>query len=529
MQNTRLAVVASVAATLSLTPLVSADFFSERIGSGFIEPLFATADPSQPDTLFVVEKGGRIRTVDLTTGSVTGTFLDLSGQVSTASERGLLGLAFAPDYATSGEFYVSYTDNSGDSTIARYERSGSNPLVADTAGQIVLQFDQPASNHNGGWIGFSPTDGDNLYFSVGDGGGANDQAPGSTPGIGYAQDGSSLLGKLLRFDVGGSDFGRTYTIPSDNPFVGDPGVNDLIAADGLRNAFRGSFDRETGDLYLGDVGQAFREEINLMPAGELGYNFGWRNREGYIATPTPDGDPVGGPKPMRNADPIFDYAHNFNSATAGTAGTGERPVLGRTITGGYVYRGERLGPDLYGKYIFGDFIFGRVYALDVSAAQSLNQLSDFSDLEDLDLPFDDITEDFFPGGSVGPLASFGEDADGELYTIAINGNVRRLDFDKPEGDANYDGVVNLSDFLILRRNFGDQFDEKYWEGDFNGDDRVNLSDFLILRRNFGAGTADGPGGPGSGLLDDFYQSIIPEPGSISLLAGVGLLAMRRRR
>ena len=516
-------VSAAAAAALLPAAVASAQLNAEFVAGGFSQPLFAATTPNDSSTLYVLEKSGRIKTVDAATGGVTGTFLDLSSRVSTTSEQGLLGLAFAPDYASSGEFYVNYTDNSGTSTIARHRRSASNPLVADPNGRTILQTSQPQDNHNGGWIGFSPVDGQNLYYSVGDGGGGNDNGPGHTPGIGNAQDGSKRLGKLLRLDVGGSDFNRTFSVPGDNPFVGGgDGIDDLVYAEGLRNAFRSSFDRATGDLYLGDVGQNRREEVSLLPAGESGYNFGWRLREGYIATPT--GGPVGGPRPERNADPIFDYAHSNQSAGEGTPGTGLRPVLGRSVTGGYVYRGEDLGPNFQGKYIFGDFVTGRIFALDVGPVQGFDDLSDFSNLENLDLDFDDITAELFPDGSPGNISSFGEDADGELYVVSLNGGVYRIDFDKLAGDATFDGSVTIEDFAVLRSNFGLTGDARFQDGDFNGDDAVTIADFAILRANFGTTVSAAQ----LAEADAWAAAVVPEPAAAALLATAAGLLLRRR-
>jgi len=487
---------------------------ADLLAGGFSQPLFLTTTPDDASTLYVVEKTGRVKTVDAATGSVTGTFLDLSSQVSTNSERGLLGIAFAPDHAASGEFYANYTNFSGTSTIARFRRSASDTSVADPAGRTILQIGQPFVNHNGGWIGFSPNEPDNLWYSVGDGGSFNDPQD-------NAQNPFSRLGKLLRLDVSGSDFSRSFTIPADNPFIGnDPGnIDDLVVADGLRNAFRASFDRATGDLYLADVGQDFREEVSLLPAGELGFNFGWRDREGYLATPTGG---IGGPKPPRHADPIFDYAHDATSAAAGTPGTGLRPVLGQSITGGYVYRGEDLGPDFQGKYFFADFVTDRIFTLDVDAAQGLDELADFNDLENLDLPFQEVTDTFFPGGNPGGWSSFGEDADGELYLISIGGNVYRLDFDTTPGDADFDLDVDLADFGILRANFGRTDGPRFQDGDFNDDDVVDLADFGLLRANFGGDAAD------AAVLDAWHASVVPEP-TVALVAVPAWLLARRRR
>jgi glucose/arabinose dehydrogenase len=505
---------AVAAAVLVASPAVG-QLTSSVVADGFNDPLFVTAAPGDDSTLYVVEQGGRIKTVGLD-GSTGGMFLDLSGQISTVgNEQGLLGLAFAPNFASSGEFYVHYTNTSGDTAVARH-RVDSNG-VADPNGNVILNVAQPQRNHNGGWIGFSPIDGQNLYVSLGDGGGGDDNDAGHTPGIGNAQDNDKRLGKLLRLDVGGSDFNRTFGTPVDNPFVGQPG-DDLIVATGLRNGYRASFDRETGDFYVGDVGQNRREEINLMPAGELGYNFGWRPREGYIATPTGN---VGGPRPTGAVDPIFDYAHSEESAGIGSPGTGDRPILGRSVTGGYVYRGDDLGPNYQGKYIFGDFVSGRVFALDLAQTAGFDDVTDFADLEDLDLPLEELTGAIFPDGApTFDLASFGEDADGELYITTFDGRLTRLEFDVTPGDATYDGSVDLADFGVLRANFGREDDDlRFQDADFNGDFVVNLADFGILRANFGSGDTN---------TIDAWAASVPEPATLTLLAAGGFTLLRRR-
>ncbi|MEM7809827.1 MAG: PQQ-dependent sugar dehydrogenase, partial [Planctomycetota bacterium] len=238
----------------------SAQLAGSTLASGFVQPLFVTSTPDDSSVLYVVEKAGRIKTIDANTGQSLGTFLDITGITSDISERGLLGMAFAPDYATSGEFYISYTNTSGTSVLARYQRSSSDPLVADTSSKILAQVAQPQSNHNGGWLGFNPVD-DTLYWSIGDGGSSNDLGIGHTPGIGNGQDTNNRLGAMLRYDVAGTGFFRNASIPADNPFVGSDDGDEAIVAWGLRNGYRASFDRETGDLYIGDVGQNRREEV----------------------------------------------------------------------------------------------------------------------------------------------------------------------------------------------------------------------------------------------------------------------------
>ena len=238
-----------------------------RVASGLSLPLFVTAPPGDSRRLFIVEKGGAgsasIKILDLATGAVNAQpFLTLTG-LSTSGEQGLLGLAFRPDYATSGKFYVDYTTpggafGSGVVTIAEFQVSAANPDVADPASQrVLLTVDKPQTNHNGGWIGFSPRpgDGNNLYVAIGDGGSGNDQGTGHLEPGGNAQNLTTLLGKILRINVaatGGPGGTANYAIPADNPFVGNTAARPEIFAYGLRNPFRNGFDRATGDLLIGE-------------------------------------------------------------------------------------------------------------------------------------------------------------------------------------------------------------------------------------------------------------------------------------
>jgi glucose/arabinose dehydrogenase len=293
-----------------------------------------------------------IRVLDLQTNTLAATpFLSISG-VDAEGEGGLLGLAFHPDYATNGKFYTYSTHDNGGvnvggatsafSTQIREWTVSANPNVANIASKLVLHFPRPQSNHVGGWIGFSPDDGF-LYIASGDGGGGDDNDAGHTAGTGNAQDiTDNLFGKILRIDVNGDDFAdlnRNYAVPATNPFVGVTG-DDEIWHYGLRNPFRASFDRVTGDLWIGDVGQGAREEIDFQAANSPGgINYGWRLREGTIATPSGG---VGGAAPPGAVNPVYDYNRD-NDAFGGTV-----------VTGGYVYRGPDPDPALQGKYFFLD-------------------------------------------------------------------------------------------------------------------------------------------------------------------------------
>ena len=340
-------------------------------GLTFIDPLYLTALPTDPGQLLVVEQAGRIRRFanDPATSSAE-TFLDIRSKVNSGSEQGLLGLAFDPGFASNGFFYVYYSANPPRrSVIARYGMSGA--LAADPDSEdILLEVAQPFSNHNAGMIEFGP-DGF-LYIGLGDGGGSGD--PDNN-----AQDRTTLLGALLRIDPAG---GSPYGIPADNPFVGEGGgVREEIWAFGLRNPYRFSFDRQSGQLWLADVGEASREEIDIITKGG---NYGWRVFEGTM----PFNSSGNSLPPGAFTPPVFEYNHS----------------LGCSITGGYVYRGSRL-PSLQGRYIYGDYCSGRIWALAVAggSVQSNTEIA-----------------------MVPSVSSFGEDADGELYVVSLSGDIYRL-------------------------------------------------------------------------------------------------------
>jgi glucose/arabinose dehydrogenase len=346
----------------------------QEVAAGLAFPLYLTAPANDP-RLFVVEKGGAIRV--LKNGAVLGApFLDLTGAVSTGSEQGLLGLAFPPDYATTGRFAVHYTDMAGDTRVSTFLVS-SDPDLADAASEsVVVTAVQPFPNHNGGQIHFGP-DG-HLYIGLGDGGSADD------PG-GRGQSLDDLLGAILRIDLNG---GTPYAVPADNPFVGTAGARPEIWSYGLRNPWRFSFDRLNGDLYVGDVGQNQWEEIDYAPAAAgagRGVNFGWRTMEGRHCFHGGSCDQTG------LALPVLDYDHDS----------------GCSVTGGYVYRGAAI-PELQGHYFYADFCQGWVHSLRMDAG-AVGAQADWPTLR--------------PGGSI---PSFGEDSAGELYVLASDGRVLKM-------------------------------------------------------------------------------------------------------
>ena len=407
-----LGTLAVVFALLSSSLAHAAITGMQSVASGLSAPIFVTHAPGDSSRLFIAERGGAIRILNLQTGVLDPTpFLTMPG-ISTTGEGGFLGLAFHPNYSNSGmpgfgKFYVNVTTDSTTVThIREFEVSAGNSNLANAASlREILSFAQPQTNHNGGWLGFSPNDG-YLYVATGDGGGSNDNGTGHTAGTGNAQDiTSNLLGKMLRIDPTGDDFAadaaRNYAIPLTNPMragVGSPA--DEIWAYGLRNPFRDSFDRATGDLWIGDVGQGAREEVDFQPGTSTGgENYGWRLREGTIATPSVGGTCTG------CVEPVYDYDRDADA------------LGGTVITGGYVYRGP--DPSLQGKYLFLD-------------SRSSNGVSDDNywmfDPANPRGTVQNIDALLAPGGGSRQFpVSFGEDAAGNLYIAYIaSGEVFRI-------------------------------------------------------------------------------------------------------
>jgi glucose/arabinose dehydrogenase len=351
--------------------------------SGLSNPVDLQFPPGDSTRLFIVEKTGRIRILK-SGGLLPGPFLDLSARVSGGGEQGLLGLAFHPQYAANGRFYVDYTDGSGDTHIAEFLVS-SDPDAAAATEHPLLLVDQPFSNHNAGQLAFGP-DG-YLYVGLGDGGSGGD--PGDR-----AQNPDSLLGKMLRIDVNAPDpsAGTAYSIPPDNPFVGRAGTRPEIWAMGLRNPWRYSFDRLTGALYLADVGQNLWEEVDVEPPGAGGRNYGWNVMEGthcYIAAPC---DTTG------LTPPVAEYGHDE----------------GCSITGGYVYRGRAI-PALDGVYFYGDYCSGIVRSFRFANGAATDERDWTASLRTAS------------GGPMAGLSSFGQDARGELYLLRLSGELYRID------------------------------------------------------------------------------------------------------
>ena len=352
-----------------VSPAASPDPLGTRVrlrevAAGFERPLLVTHAGDGSGRLFVAEQGGMIFAV---TRGEREPFLDLTGLTETSGEQGLLGLAFHPDFDANGRFFVDYIDSDGNTVVAEYGDG------APDSGRVLLRVEQPFANHNGGHLAFGP-DG-YLYIGTGDGGSGGDPQ-------GHGQRTDSLLGKLLRIDV---DSGNPYGIPPDNPFAAEEGRPEIWAY-GLRNPWRFSFDRDTDDLWIADVGQDGREEVNVERAGAGGgLNYGWNIMEGRACFLEEDCD--------RDALvlPVAEYAHEF----------------GCSITGGHVYRGRRF-PQIEGGYYFSDYCSGRVWVIDAS-------------MDRRQRPVELLATGL-------QVASFGEDESGEIYvTDAGSGTIYRLE------------------------------------------------------------------------------------------------------
>jgi glucose/arabinose dehydrogenase len=343
---------------------------AEVVVGGFSNPAFLATPPGD-SRLFVSDLDGRVWIIE--NGERLATpFLDISDDVRSGGEQGLLGFAFHPDYNTNGYFYVSYSvEPDGDTQIERYSVSGDPNVAQPNPDRVIFTLDQPSSNHNGGQITFGP-DG-MFYIALGDGGGGGD------PG-GNGQNPNTLLGSLLRIDVDG---GNPYSVPANNPFVGSAGMDEIWAY-GLRNPWRFSFDRVDGYIYIADVGQNTWEEVNAVASSTGGINYGWNTMEGM---------------------------HCFGAGTCDMSGL-TLPVLeydhldGCSVTGGYVYRGAAM-PALQGHYFYSDWCAGFLRSFRLAGAAATDQRE-------------------WDVGDIGRVLSFGEDDDGELYVLSGNGNVYRI-------------------------------------------------------------------------------------------------------
>jgi glucose/arabinose dehydrogenase len=431
----------------------------ERIASGLSRPVGLAYAHNGGNRLFVLEQHtGRIKILDLGTNTVLTTpFLGIDG-LAGGNEQGLLSMAFHPDYQTNGLFYVNVTVpggifGGGVTEIRRYQVSATDPNLADPGSvSVIMAYDQPYSNHNGGWMDFGP-DG-YLYIASGDGGSAND--PGNR-----AQDRTTLLGKMIRIDVDAND-GATglYGIPPDNPFVTGTTALDEIWAYGLRNPWRCGFDRLTGDLYIGDVGQGAREEIDFQPSESTGgENYGWRVMEGTLCA---DNSQFAGNPPCFETEfvePIHEYVH----------------PTGFAVVGGYVYRGNDIG-DLQGTYFFADYSTTSIWSFRYDG----QNLTDFRDrTTELDpSPF-----------NIGSISSFGEDEKGELYILDLDdGEVYRIVRAEPAipGDLDHNCEVDLRDFSHLSQFWHADCNMPDWcvGRDLNNSGHVDFNDVRVFADNW---------------------------------------------
>jgi glucose/arabinose dehydrogenase len=344
----------------------------QEVATGLTSPTYVTSPPGD-SRLFVVEQLGRIRIIE--NGQLLPTpFLDIASRISSGGERGLLSVAFHPSYKTNGFFYVYFTAANGDIRVERYSVSA-NANIANAASSklIITAPHSSAPNHNGGLAMFGP-DG-KLYLGLGDGGGGGDP-------FGNGQNKTTLLGALLRIDV---DNGDPYSIPAGNPYIGVSGARPELWAIGLRNPWRYSFDKQSGLLYIADVGQDRLEEVNVVPATQAGINFGWNIMEGMSCYNATTCDKTG------LQLPVIDYSHSNGACS---------------ITGGFVYRGSAM-PEVAGQYFYSDYCAGFLKSFRFSNGAA-------TDAHDWNV------------GSIGSITSFGEDASGELYMTSSNGKVYKL-------------------------------------------------------------------------------------------------------
>ena len=376
---------------------------SVLIADGYKKPVFITSSPNNAKLLYIVEQAGLIKLIN-DGKKLSRPFFDINKRVVNPNrpgdERGLLGFAFHPNHTNNGKFYINYMDNDGNTIISEF--STNSKLRADHKSErIILKLKQPYGNHNGGDIQFGP-DG-YLYISIGDGGKAGDP-------LNAGQDLSSLFGKIIRIDIEQ----KPYGIPKSNPFFGQKGKREEIWAWGLRNVWRFSFDKQTGDKYLADVGQNKWEEVNFEPASsEGGLNYGWRIMEANHCYDPKENCPTEG-----LIKPIIEYPNDANHPAFAfriieELSFSETDVEGCSVTGGYVYRGQKI-KSMQGQYIFGDYCSGNIWTLKVVNGKAIN--------------FKNRTEEINIGGGefTTYISSFGQDSDGEIYIIDYNGGIYKL-------------------------------------------------------------------------------------------------------
>ncbi len=404
---------------------------TEQIAVNVNSPTSLAQPPGDCQRLFFTERLGLVRIIE--NGEVLpDPFLDITSLVNAENpERALAAIAFHHKYQCNGYFFLTYTDLDSNAVLARFSVSAGDPDTADVSSQLILlTVEEPCAPHNVGWIAFGP-DG-YLYVGSGDGGGCT--------GGQFAQDTSSLLGKILRLNVDVDSFAdpeRNYGIPPDNPFVGTSGRDEIWAL-GLRNPWRCSFDRDTNDLWIADVGKSSREEVNFQPAASSGgANYGWNCMEGSLCREPADGCTC---NEAGLTHSVFEYDH----------------TTGCAVIGGYVYRGAAI-PELQGRYLYADLCTGKVSAYEPGSGQVDELLS-----------------------GLGLTFSFGEDLEGELYQLSPS-TIRKIVRICP-WDLDGDGIVGINDFLTLLAAWGTV---PGGPPDFDGDDVVGIGDFLELLANWG--------------------------------------------
>lgn len=401
----------------------------------FTNPVGIYHSDDGTDRLFVLEQPGTIKVFDNNQDTdQVDIFLDITSLVDQDggyTEEGLLGLAFHPNFNENGYFYVNYTEhNPRRNVIARYSVSSDNPNQANyTSSMIILEVNQPYTNHNGGQMSFG-SDG-YLYISFGDGGSAGDPQ-------GNGQNTQTLLGTIIRIDVDNISNDLNYSIPSDNPFIEDSSVRDEIYAYGLRNMWRFSWDPITGLLWGADVGQYSWEEIDIIYPG---LNYGWNTMEGNHCYPAGTSCSSEGFEP-----PVFEYALYVDGVCS--------------VTGGYVYRGNEIF-SLFGKYIYGDWCTGDIWALTYSVDG--NHVNEHLILSGIN------------------ITSFGLDQNNELL-ICANANIYKLSSDEEPGDLNQDNVIDILDIVLLINLIlgGYPSDYELWSGDLDQDNVIDILDIVIL-------------------------------------------------